>query len=142
LEILAARMEIPSVKLAEFDFSAEITHILPKEICLQLRLIPLEQIGNKLHIAMINPNDLKAIDIVQFKTGCEVTAFMATENDVFECIERVYRLSKVSKDSMVQSIEKMFEAQKQLIEIHEKSLVQHRIVLTSLQEMLFVARKK
>jgi len=146
MEILAARMEIPSAKLADFDFSPEILKILPEEVCQQLRLIPMEKIGNKLNIAMIDPSDLKAVDIVQFKTGCDITAFMATEKDVLESIERVYRkrepFSRVSKDSLVTSIEKMCEAQKLLVEMHEKSLIQQRIVLSSLQEMLLVARQK
>jgi len=146
VEILAERQGIPQIRLDSYDFPQQILTILPEDICRQLRLIPLAVENNKLRIAMVDPSDLKASDIVRFKAGMEVESLMATEKDVLESIERVYRkrepFSRSSKDSLVQSIEKMYEAQKQLVESQEKALVQQRVVLASVQEMLLIARQK
>lgn len=146
VEILSAKLDVASVNLQKTEVSGSVISILPEDICRLFKVIPMGVVGQTLQIAMVDPSDLKAIDIIRFKTGHEIEPFMATETDVLETIDRIYRkrepFNRNSKDSLVASLEKMYEAQKNMVELQEKLMQNQRMVLASLQEMLFVAKQR
>lgn len=146
VEILSAKLDVASVNLQKTEVAGSVISILPEDICRLFKVIPMGLVGQKLQIAMVDPSDLKAIDIIRFKTGHEIEPFMATETDVLETIDRIYRkrepFNRNSKDSLVASLEKMYEAQKNMVELQEKLMQNQRMVLASLQEMLFVAKQR
>lgn len=146
VEILSAKLDVASVNLQKTEVAGSVISILPEDICRLFKVIPMGLVGQKLQIAMVDPSDLKAIDIIRFKTGHEIEPFMATETDVLETIDRIYRkhepFNRNSKDSLVASLEKMYEAQKNMVDLQEKLMQNQRMVLASLQEMLFVAKQR
>lgn len=145
VKILSERLSLQETKLESFNFDPAVMKLLGEEDCKVLKAIPMAIVAGKLQVAMVDPTDLRAIDMIRFKAGLEIQAIMATEKELTEAIERVYRkrehFSVGSKDSLVISLEKMLEAQKLLVEFQEKSLIQQRTMLASIQEMLLVARK-
>jgi type IV pilus assembly protein PilB len=146
VDILAAKLDVRPVNFQETDLPGNVATLLPEELCRMYKVMPMGVEKQKFRIAMVNPSDLKTIDILRFKVGMELEPYMAAEKDLLETIERIYRkhepFNRNSKDSLVASLEKMYDAQKVMVELQEKLMQNQRMVLASLQEMLYVAKNK
>jgi len=144
IKILSAQMNIGSINLDDVDFNSSLMALLSEEDCKLYRVMPIEANTQRLKLAMTDPSDIKAIDIIRFKTSREIEPYMATDKAITEAIERVYRrrehVSRNSKDGMLIALEKMFEAQKLTVDMQEKIMQQQRTILATLQDLLYNAR--
>ena len=60
-------------------------------------LIPIDQIGDTLTVAMSDPLNAKAVEDIETLTHCSVQVFVSTLSDVSEAIERYYGNSANAK---------------------------------------------
>ncbi|HSQ41172.1 MAG TPA: ATPase, T2SS/T4P/T4SS family [Fibrobacteraceae bacterium] len=90
IEILSAQLEIPQVKLDNFNIDVEAAKYLPEQFCTQYRVMPLYVKDKTLTIAMADPSNLKALDHIKFKVPLEVDPVMSSERDILSAIERIY----------------------------------------------------
>lgn len=91
-----------SVKLGEKDIFPEIVTLVPKNIAIQYKLIPIERVGNNLIIAISNPHNAEAIDTIRFKCGYLAKTVVALETKIVEAIDKYYGkmdLSQLEKPS-------------------------------------------
>ncbi len=65
LSFLAKYCKIPHLSLLDYLIDAEVAALVPKEVCLRHRLIPIDKLGRNLTIAMVNPLDTQALQVVQ-----------------------------------------------------------------------------
>lgn len=65
LSFLAKFCKIPHLSLLDYLIDTEVAALVPKEICLEYRLIPIDKLGKNLTIAMVNPLNTKALEVVQ-----------------------------------------------------------------------------
>jgi type IV pilus assembly protein PilB len=87
--ILAERLEeankqagIEFINLSKLQFDPRVLALLPQNLMLQHRLIPIAFINNRLSLAMVNPNNLPALDDVRrFIKGVVIEPVITTEDD-------------------------------------------------------------
>lgn len=89
-EARAHQLDVGYVNLQDFQFDPEVLSLISESICRTYQLIPLKKSHNKLTVAMANPLDVEAIDLVQFETKLRVEPVLATEWRVREAIDRNY----------------------------------------------------
>ncbi len=65
LSFLAKFCKIPHLSLLDYLIDADVAALVPKEVCLQYRLIPIDKLGRNLTIAMVNPLNTQALQVVQ-----------------------------------------------------------------------------
>jgi hypothetical protein len=65
LSFLAKFCKIPHLSLLDYLIDADVAALVPKEVCLEYRLIPIDKLGRNLTIAMVNPLNTKALEVVQ-----------------------------------------------------------------------------
>jgi len=65
LSFLAKYCKIPHLSLLDYLIDADVAALVPKEVCLQYRLIPIDKLGRNLTIAMVNPLNTQALTVVQ-----------------------------------------------------------------------------
>ncbi|MCF6285455.1 MAG: hypothetical protein L3K26_09725, partial [Candidatus Hydrogenedentes bacterium] len=65
LTFLSKYCKIPHLSLLDYLIDADVAALVPKEVCLQHRLIPIDKLGRNLTIAMVNPLNTQALQIVQ-----------------------------------------------------------------------------
>lgn len=65
LSFLAKYCKIPHLSLLDYLIDAEVASLVPKEVCLEYRLIPIDKLGRNLTIAMVNPLNTRALEVVQ-----------------------------------------------------------------------------
>lgn len=100
-EALSEQLELPYISLLKVVPEQEALNLIPENIAIRLKLIPLELIGdNLIRIAMSDPMDSLAIDEIRVLTRKEVTICVATFHDVNQAISTYYRVHSSLKDAM------------------------------------------
>lgn len=61
ISFLAKHCRIPHLSLLDYLIDKDIVSLVPKEICLQYRLLPIDRLGKNLTVAMVNPLDSDAL---------------------------------------------------------------------------------
>jgi type IV pilus assembly protein PilB len=85
---LAKQWGVPYVDLADRQIDREVARLIPSHLVQRYRLIPVEQNGDRLSVAMVNPLDIFAIDQIRLVTGFEIDPLIATDDDVSGAINR------------------------------------------------------
>ncbi len=87
--VLAERLEesnqasgIEYINLAKLQFDARVLGLLPQQLILQHRVLPVAYANNRLTLAMVNPNDLIALDDVRrIIKGVIIEPVVTTDED-------------------------------------------------------------
>jgi type II secretory ATPase GspE/PulE/Tfp pilus assembly ATPase PilB-like protein len=99
--VLAQKMGIPWVDLRKFSFDSKALKLLPRDMMMKLKVIPLYLSEGALVVAMENPMDFEIIDAVRFSCGQRVVPVLATSEDIN------YALSNKLRDDPVVWTESM-----------------------------------
>ncbi len=65
-EIRAKILDVPAVNLSGKQIQKKILNLIPKEVAENYQMVPFEKIGNEVHVALINPQNFKAIEAIEF----------------------------------------------------------------------------
>ncbi|MDJ0763797.1 MAG: type IV-A pilus assembly ATPase PilB [Myxococcota bacterium] len=89
-DFLATQYNIPAIDLAEYTLDAEMIELIPQEVALRHKILPISRAGTSLVVAMVDPTNLHAIDDVKFLTGYNVEPVIASEASIEKAIEQHY----------------------------------------------------
>jgi type IV pilus assembly protein PilB len=121
-EVLEFQLGIPQVALHKYRLDPKVVKRISGELARRHKVIPIEQKGNKLKLAMIDPLNLVAIDDVQLQTGLEIEPVIATEREIDQVISRHFGLTdsvKLAFGSQLQQMEKEAAAVSEIINLDE-----------------------
>jgi type IV pilus assembly protein PilB len=93
------------VSLVKSETNQEALTLLPEVIMRQHQVVPISRDGNRLTIAMVNPNNLMALDDIKVRLkGTQVKPVVCTEDDFQQFMETVYskHLEEKKKDQNAQ----------------------------------------
>jgi twitching motility protein PilT len=95
---LASSLGLKFVELGSMPTNTDVLRLLPESMARRFAVIPVSRVDTILHVAMVNPLDTLAADLIQARTGLRLETMVATERDVRAAIERLYgQLSRESK---------------------------------------------
>src|SRR4051812_21830866 len=95
---------VPPVNLVRLGIPFDVATLLPKEVALNHKVIPISRLDNRLYLAMADPLNVIALDDVKRITKLEVTPVIATEKSIIEKINNL--------DTNRGSMEEIIEQQK------------------------------
>jgi len=72
----------------------EVIARIPAAVVEKLKVIPLNLKGRLLHVAMVEPKNLPALDELAFATSCRIEPWIAPEARIFEAMERYYGIPR------------------------------------------------
>ncbi len=90
VQALTCQYGFPFLPLTNYEIAPEVVAAVPLNLCRQYSLVPIDQIGRSLTLAMANPLDVTAMEDVEKTTGCTVQAFVSTATDINNAIKRYY----------------------------------------------------
>ena len=90
MQALTCQYGFPYLPLANYEIAPEVVATLPREICKQYCLVPIDKIGRSLTVAMANPLNVQAIEEVEKLTSCSVQTFVSTPTEISSAISRYY----------------------------------------------------
>ena len=90
LDAFSVIFGVPVVNLDSRDIPPGIISLIPKDIALKYRVLPIDKVGNNLILAMGNPLDLQVTETIRFKMGFFVKRVLASESRITEALTKYY----------------------------------------------------
>ena len=96
--VLGSTLGLKVADLTSVPISMDTVRLLPESMARRFAVAPVSHLDTTLHIAMVNPLDNLAIDLIQARTGMHLERLVSTERHVRAAIERLYgQLSREMK---------------------------------------------
>jgi type IV pilus assembly protein PilB len=89
-QFLSKQYGVPAVNLSEFDIDPDVIALVPKDVALRHRVVPVNRAGQSLIVAISDPSNILAIDDLKFVTGYNIEAVVASDVGISEAIEKYY----------------------------------------------------
>ena len=74
-----------------------VTDLIPKKLVERHRAVPIKFGKDLLHVAMINPRDLQALDDLAFAAGCKIRSWVAPEIRLVHAMEAYYGVARTRR---------------------------------------------
>jgi type IV pilus assembly protein PilB len=87
---LAQKFGIPYVDLEKFEVPESVALRLPADLAFQYRVIPIAEVDGRLVVAMENPMDWEAVEVIRFNTNLNIEVVMAAAPDISRLQQRLY----------------------------------------------------
>ncbi len=103
LQLMAAQENVAAWHLEKDRPTPEALSKLPGAVCLQYGVLPVRLTGDLLTIAMRNPSDLEAIEVIRQASGLRVEPVLASEDRLIKMIDYLFgeRHDGVNMDTLV-----------------------------------------
>jgi type IV pilus assembly protein PilB len=100
LNALSKHFGVEAIDLRNTKLEESLLKLIPGELAGKYLVIPVKRLGHTLTVAMINPGDVAAIEDIQFATGFEVDAVVASEDTILKIVQEHYNVQKLLSDVM------------------------------------------
>jgi type IV pilus assembly protein PilB len=87
---LARQLKFPFISLKEREISLQVTSLVTAEVARTHVIVPVELAGDTLVVAMADPLDSSAIQVLRMATGMSIEVVVASRKDILEAIVRYY----------------------------------------------------
>ena len=128
---------VPYVNLTNSIIDQNILVLLPEDVAERFMAVPLAEVQNRLAVAMIDANNVQAVDYLSNKIGRPLKVFMASEASVRHVLDQYKTdLSSVGEAAEASQIEASQEANQEV-----KTIVQDSPISKALTTILEYALK-
>ncbi len=90
LSFLSAQYRVPSVKISKMEINPNVIKLIPSSISKKYFIIPINRMGPKLTVAMVDPSNIVVIDEIKFMTGFNVEPVVASETEIIDAVKKYY----------------------------------------------------
>ena len=90
IELLCDQLQINRYTPEEYEVGPELAAIIPSEIAIKHQVVPLKRDPFVLRIAMVDPLDINALDLVERMADIEVEPLICTESELTLLMNGIY----------------------------------------------------
>lgn len=87
---LAMRIGVSIFDLSNYIISPEVVELIPQDVAINYKLMPVFKVGNVLSVAMLDPGNVFIIDELQRITGCRIEAVLSDEIPIRKAQDQYY----------------------------------------------------
>ncbi len=98
---LARQFRVPAVDLEKVRVEDKILRLVPEEVAMRHRVLPLRKVGRTLTVAMSNPTDIGALDNLKFITRFEIEPVIVGEYTLQRFLEEYYGMGESKMQEML-----------------------------------------
>jgi len=98
---LAKQFRVPAVDLDKVQVEEKILKLVPEDVAMKHRVLPLRKVGRTLTVAMANPTDVGALDNLKFITRFEIEPVIVGEYTLQKHLEEYYGLGETKMQEML-----------------------------------------
>ena len=88
--LLSYESEIPVVNLLKEDIPENIIKLIPSELAIKYKIIPLKQFKGTLYLAISEHSKIDALDDIKFLTGLNVEIIVVSDNEIASALSKYY----------------------------------------------------
>lgn len=100
---IARISSVPYVNLAGAKISQEILGLLPKDVAERYMAVPLGEMQNRLAVAMLDANNIQAVDFLSSKIKRPLKVYMASESGIQHVLDQ-YKADLTDVNAAIQSV--------------------------------------
>ncbi len=89
-------LNTPTINLARMTIPEDVFNLIPKNLGLQHKLIPVSKLGKKLYVAIADPMNVVGLDFVRERTGMIIKPMIATEKAITDALSGVTSAGSIS----------------------------------------------
>ena len=104
-------LNTPPINLARISIPPEVADLLPREVALTHKIVPVSRLENKLFIAMADPLNVLALDDVRRITKLEVAPMIASEKAILDKLTNLDSAKGGSMEDIISDAEKKGNAE-------------------------------
>jgi len=94
-EFLSKFLKVPAATARELGhIEPEVIESLSKELAERYKAVPFRKEKNRLHVAMLEPKNIQALDELRFLSGYDIIPYVASELRLLHALERYYGLKR------------------------------------------------
>ena len=87
---LVVQCGLPYIAINKYSVAPDILKLIPKDVALKEKVIPLDRIGDVLSLVMMSPLNEEKKDYLEKMTRCRIATFIATKSEIEEAIAKLY----------------------------------------------------
>lgn len=87
---LAKQIKLPFIRLQELHIPQEVINLVPVELARTHLLVPMKIADGKLLVAMLNPLDAEALQVLRMTTNKKIEAAVAARDDILGALVKYY----------------------------------------------------
>ncbi|MFA6410907.1 MAG: GspE/PulE family protein [Candidatus Buchananbacteria bacterium] len=103
IEVKSKFLNIPLADLQGRQIPKKVLNLIPQEVAENYKMVPFEQEGNELHVGLINPQNFKAIEAVEFlaqKANLKVRYYIISNISFREAFRQYQILGEEVKEAL------------------------------------------
>lgn len=89
-EAMARKLGIPYVRLVDYEIPPKVLELVPADIALQYSVLPLATQNKRLVVAMENPLDWEAIEMLRFHTNHNIDVVNTSSAEISRVLDKYY----------------------------------------------------
>ncbi len=101
-ETLEAQRGIPYVNLGTYPIDEHLLRSVPEWIVQQHKALPIARVGDEIHLAMLDPTDVVAMDTVGQFLGGRAKPFLITESDLDWALTKFFDVGRKVDQSVLE----------------------------------------
>ena len=98
LDFLGKSYRVPVISIEDHSIEEDVLKLIPREIAIENRLIPLSVTGSALTVAMSDPSNIILADELSFLTEKSIIPVVVSERSIINMLERYYGYSRHNSD--------------------------------------------
>ncbi|MHC1712388.1 MAG: GspE/PulE family protein [Solidesulfovibrio sp.] len=106
VDLVSRQMGLAKYTPERYPVDSSLADILPAEIALRSKLVPLSKTGNLIRVAMPDPLDISAIEDIEIYKNCEVEPVICSERELGYLTSAIYGMG-LGIEGVLDSIESM-----------------------------------
>ena len=87
---LVVQCGLPYIAINKYNVDKEILQLIPQDVALKERVVPLDRVGDVLSLVMTNPLNEEKKHYLESMTKCHIATFIATKTEIEEAIAKFY----------------------------------------------------
>ena len=102
-KMLEMQRGIPYVNLSAYPIDEILVRSLPERVIMEHKIVPLARSGDEIHLAMLDPSDIMAIDTVGRFLHGKVRPFLTTESDFSWVVNKYFGVERKVGESLTEA---------------------------------------
>jgi len=89
-EVLSRQLKVPFIDLKGFILDEKVVKLVTEDFARRYRVLPINRVGDRLTVAMVDPLNVVVQDDLQLRTGRSIRPVVVCEADLMRAIDEVY----------------------------------------------------
>jgi len=100
-KMLEMQRGVPYVNLSSREIDEHLVRSLPERVIMEHKVVPIARAEGEIHLAMLDPSDIMAVDTVSKYLGGRVRPFLITEGDFEWAVTKFFDVTRKVGESLL-----------------------------------------